>query len=73
MRNLLRGLLFGFMCGALWGMAANERQRRQQREAKIRAFQADPEVIALNKEWEKQDRVQRWIQDAEEGIGDDEG
>jgi hypothetical protein len=72
MKNLLRVLLLSFLCGMVCGALMNERQHRQQREAKIRAFQNDPEVIALNEAWDKEDRVRRWIKDAEEGQGDDE-
>jgi predicted transcriptional regulator len=72
MKNLIRALLFGFLCGVVWGMVLNEREHRRKHAAQVRAFQNDPEVIALNEEWEKQDRINRWLKDAEEGTGEDE-
>ncbi len=73
MRSLIRVLLFGFLCGVVWGMILNERQHRQEHEAKVRAFENDPEVIALNKEWEREDNARRWTRQIEEEIDDDEG
>jgi hypothetical protein len=72
MKNLLRVVLLSFLCGTIWGMVLNERQHRREEADKVRKFLTDPEVIALNEEWEKQNRVRGWLKDAEEGEGDDD-
>jgi hypothetical protein len=72
MRNLIRFVLLSFLAGVVYGVVINERGHRRQHDEQVRAFQNDPELIALNKEWEREDRSRRWLKDAEESEGDDE-
>ncbi len=64
MKNLLRLLMFGFLCGAIWGMLMNERQYLIGHEARMRT---------LNKELERENRVRTWIENIEENSEGSEG
>ncbi len=68
MKNLLRGLLLGWIIGMIYGAVMTERRYKREAQEKEDAFFKLPEVIESMKEDERLQRANQWINDIEEDL-----
>jgi hypothetical protein len=66
MRNLLKGILFGLLIGAVVGWRMAEDKQRREKEAARQAYLNDPEVIALRKERALERQIDQVFDDMED-------
>jgi hypothetical protein len=64
MKNLFRGLVFGFLAGVAVALYITERQRQAESES----FANDPETQAVLAESRRLHNTQRWLDDLAEEL-----